>query len=1828
MGPSQALSLPGASGDGDGSPSSSAPRKHPAAHGGLASLPTVPQPTLGSAGVGNHEPKVRGAGAEGSLLRQASGSDASRSREGRASSQYRGVSWVRTYRKWRAYIYAGPGMAYRHLGQYDDEVTAAEAYDRASREVHGSDTSKVNFSSAHPSARTSKYLGVCWLKRDQAWRAVIRPAPGAVQRYLGNFKDEESAAEAYDRASREVHGSDTTKVNFPLPSQQARRAQLVVRSTAHSAQADHARTLARASRYSGVSWFKQTRKWYAYVTINGCKKHLGYFVDEETAAEAYDRASRELHGADTTKVNFALPGQQARRAQLVVRSTANSAQADHMRTLARKSSYLGVSWHKASRKWNAKIGINGSNKHLGYFDEEKRAAEAYDRASRELRGTDTSKVNFPLPYACSEPPGPDVAGGGASRLHRAALPAPGSGAASKQAVARRVVAASKAAAQAQRPGARPPQWQAQGDGARRPDPRQRALPHEGLRAVAGARGRGEAGGAGTSARVALRVRRRRGQRSAQADHMHTAARTSSYLGVSWNKKSRKWNPKIGINGTQQHLGLFDEEERAAEAYDRASRELHGADTAKVNFPLPAKVRRSSSQYRGVSLRGATWAAYIWNGVNTKDLGSFDEEESAAEAYDRASRELHGADTTKVNFPLPDKEEATGASEPIGNHDRSVIARQPAADKQTVKGEGQAEGLGQEGGPFVGQRVMCWWDKYGWCAGVIASYDKATKEHEIVYDDGEWEMVTLPDDTIRFVEPICDNLQNDRARRELHGADTTKVDHARTTAQTSSYWGVSWHKQSSRWRAYITINGTQKHLGSFDVEERAAQAHDRAIRELRGADTAKVNFPLPDQQVRRAQLGVTSTAHSAQADRARTSARTSSYLGVSWHKKSRKWNAYIHTLDGCKKYLGSFDEEETAAEAYDRASRELRGADTTKVNFPLPYACSELPGPDVAGGGASRLHRAALPAPGSGAASKQAAARRVVAASKAAALRRSAQAQAAPCVAAPGVAPGRPDPPKVRRSSSQYRDVTFQKRESRWVARIGFGGRDKHLGSFDVAERAAEAYGRSSRELHGADTTKVNFPLPGQQARGAQLVVRSTAHSAQVDHARTMARTSSYLGVSWNKQSRKWNPKIRINGTQKHLGYFDEEETAAEAYDRASRKLHGTDTTKVNFPLPYARSELPGAAMAGGGASRLHRAVRTKDSLLNATVDITTPLTAVDEVITRELHAHENREPRGADGKVSETRLSEMNAAVEGTVAVGPAGSGTPKCGSGGMQGVQKVGCLPASQNADDEHMHAGARAAVGWERGGTGHRPGVVWEEQRKRWRVEHTMDSCCFHVGYFAEEERAAEAYDRASQELHGADTTKVNFPGLPCRRADKEEATGASEPIGNHDRSVIARQPAADKQTVKGEGQAEGLGQEGGPFVGQRVMCWWDKYGWCAGVIASYDKATKEHEIVYDDGEWEMVTLPDDTIRFVEPICDNLQNDRARRELHGADTTKLGAGRRIHVHGNPAPRGGLGARCGGGAGERGGGRSWHKRARGAEGEAEARAAKVRRSSSQYRDVTFQKRESRWVARIGIGGRDKHLGSFDDEERAAEAYGRSSQELHGADTTKVNFPLPGQQARNAQLVVGSTANSPQADHMRTMARTSRYLGVSWNKKSRKWNPKIGINGTQKHLGYFAEEERAAEAYDRASRELHGADTTKVNFPGSPCQRADEKEATGASEPIGNHDRSVIARQPAADKQTVKEEGQAEGLGQEGGPFVGQRVMCWWDKYGWCAGVIASYDKATKEHEIVYDDGEWEMVTLPDDTIRFVEPICDNLQNDISQHTKQHHKLYKGIHSQ
>jgi hypothetical protein len=64
--------------------------------------------------------------------------------------------------------------------------------------------------------------------------------------------------------------------------------------------------------------------------------------------------------------------------------------------------------------------------------------------------------------------------------------------------------------------------------------------------------------------------------------------------------------------------------------------------------------------------------------------------------------------------------------------------------------------------------------------------------------------------------------------------------------------------------------------------------------------------------------------------------------------------------------------------------------------------------------------------------------------------------------------------------------------------------------------------------------------------------------------RNIHSSSRFKGVTWYGRYKKWRAQIQNNGKEIHLGYFDDEEQAAHAYDKKAIELFG-EFACLNFP---------------------------------------------------------------------------------------------------------------------------------------------------------------------------------------------------------------------------------------------------------------------------------------------------------------------------------------------------------------------------------------------------------------------------------------------------------------------------------------------------------------------------------------------------------------------------------------------------------------------------------------------------------------------------------------
>jgi hypothetical protein len=106
--------------------------------------------------------------------------------------------------------------------------------------------------------------------------------------------------------------------------------------------------------------------------------------------------------------------------------------------------------------------------------------------------------------------------------------------------------------------------------------------------------------------------------------------------------------------------------------------------------------------------------------------------------------------------------------------------------------------------------------------------------------------------------------------------------------------------------------------------------------------------------------------------------------------------------------------------------------------------------------------------------------------------------------------------------------------------------------------------RMHREIMGASSFQEIDHKNGNGLDNRKENLRVVTRLQNLWNSRSrIGSTSVYKGVSWDTARDKWCAKIRICGTLHHLGYFENEMTAAMAYDEAAKQNFG-EYARLNF----------------------------------------------------------------------------------------------------------------------------------------------------------------------------------------------------------------------------------------------------------------------------------------------------------------------------------------------------------------------------------------------------------------------------------------------------------------------------------------------------------------------------------------------------------------------------------------------------------------------------------------------------------------------------------------
>ena len=113
--------------------------------------------------------------------------------------------------------------------------------------------------------------------------------------------------------------------------------------------------------------------------------------------------------------------------------------------------------------------------------------------------------------------------------------------------------------------------------------------------------------------------------------------SSEYVGVHWDINSLKWRSRIYYDGISIHLGLFDNETDASDAYQKALSKIKNGSFNPNDYKP-----KYSSKYKGVNFNKASnkWRAHITIKGSRKFLGYFKTEEEAYEAQQKVLKEYN------------------------------------------------------------------------------------------------------------------------------------------------------------------------------------------------------------------------------------------------------------------------------------------------------------------------------------------------------------------------------------------------------------------------------------------------------------------------------------------------------------------------------------------------------------------------------------------------------------------------------------------------------------------------------------------------------------------------------------------------------------------------------------------------------------------------------------------------------------------------------------------------------------------------------------------------------------------------------------------------------------------------------------------------------------------------------------------------------------------------------------------------------------------------------------------------------------------------------------
>ncbi len=226
----------------------------------------------------------------------------------------------------------------------------------------------------------------------------------------------------------------------------------------------------------------------------------------------------------------------------------------------------------------------------------------------------------------------------------------------------------------------------------------------------------------------------------------------------------------------------------------------------------------------------------------------------------------------------------------------------------------------------------------------------------------------------------------------------------------------------------------------------------------------------------------------------------------------------------------------------------------------------------------------------------------------------------------------------------------------------------------------------------------------------------------------MKKTSKYKGVFWYKRGKKWRGRLYYNYKSICLGYFDDEEECARAYDKKAKELFGEFARGLNFPEEVE---------SVNGVKEI-RLTRGKVALVDEE--------DFDELNKYKWSAFKHRNTFYAVRNVRGKPLLRMHRVIMGDVK----GVIYDHINGDGLDNRKSnLRIATAQQNNMNRIPRKGCSSKY----------KGVSWNKPNKKWLCILGHNYKNTYLGSFDDEEECARAYDKKAKELFG-EFARLNFP------------------------------------------------------------------------------------------------------------------------------------------------------------------------------------------------------------------------------------------------------------------------------------------------------------------------------------------------------------------------------------------------------------------------------------------------------------------------------------